>query len=63
MAESGVTRKINCIKCNAHLGEIRDAKLRTDIVYMCLKCATPKPRQPNVSIPDGFEKFFGGMFK
>jgi len=31
-------RKIKCQSCGLHLGEIRDAKLRKDIVHLCEDC-------------------------
>jgi len=35
-------REINCYKCQAYLGEIKDAKLRKDILFICRKCSEIK---------------------
>ena len=49
-------RQIYCAGCGKHMGEIRDAKLRKGIVYLCGTCETKrlasdlavktKPRDP-----------------
>ena len=33
---------IRCKKCKRYLGEIRDARLHKDIVYLCKKCNTQR---------------------
>ena len=33
-----VIRKISCKGCNKPMGEIRDAKLRKGIIYLCNSC-------------------------
>jgi len=35
-------RKIYCQKCKKYLGEIRDAKLRKDIAFLCKDCETQR---------------------
>ncbi len=34
--------KIKCTKCYKYLGEIRDAKLRKGITYLCKECDTQR---------------------
>ena len=35
-------RKIHCSECKTHLGEIKDARLKKGIAYLCAKCETAR---------------------
>ena len=35
-----MSREIHCVKCGKYLGEIRDAKLRKNIHFICDDCNT-----------------------
>jgi len=37
-------RQINCSGCNANMGEIRDARLRKGIAFLCADCETRRIR-------------------
>jgi len=56
--------KIYCVACNKYLGEIRDAKLRKGVKFLCVNCDTKRiasdmrPKQP-----DYMKSLFGGIFK
>lgn len=59
-------RKIYCKGCNSYLGEIRDGKLKKDIVFLCSVCEYKRlasdlaaKTAPSPDIPD----FFKDMFK
>ena len=52
-------REINCYKCQAYLGEIRDAKLRKDILFVCGKCVRPKLNKENDETVDMLKGLFG----
>ena len=52
-------REINCYKCQAYLGEIRNAKLRKDILFVCGKCVRPKLNKENDETVDMLKGLFG----
>jgi hypothetical protein len=57
-----VTKKvIFCSLCKKYLGEIRDAKLRKGIAFLCDECETKRiasGMRKKIDIDD----FFGGIF-
>lgn len=60
-----MSRKIYCEQCDAYLGEVRDATLRKDALYICASCLIrlrPAPRKPDTSEDFGnvFEALFSG---
>ena len=60
---------IYCKGCNIYLGEIRDAKLKKGIVYLCSDCDTKRVASDMVNKPNNnsydniFGDIFGGGFK
>jgi len=55
-------RKIYCYKCQSYLGEIRDATLKKDVLFLCSICFN-KDRTKDYDLPKGFEDLFGGFKK
>lgn len=59
--------KIYCIKCNLYLGNIRDAKLRKDIKYLCEKCNIQREalelKYNNQKESNSFDQYFRDIFK
>lgn len=60
-----MARTIHCNGCGAYLGEIRDARLRKDMVCYCQLCATERESRPQANPYSGpmgelFRKAFGG---
>jgi len=41
-------REIKCAECGTDLGEIRDARLRRDIVYLCNACYSQENPASNI---------------
>ena len=41
-------REIKCAECGTELGEIRDARLRRDIVYLCNACYSQDDSPSNI---------------
>lgn len=70
-----MAREIECCRCHTYLGEIRDAKLKKGIVYMCDGCITAyralelahqtgAERSPYGDLFNGaFGDIFGNKFK
>lgn len=58
--------KIVCKKCSRYLGEIRDATLHKQIVYLCDKCETQRVslemRYNSSSTSDYSKKAFDDLF-
>ena len=58
-------RSIRCHRCDCYLGEIRDAKLKRGMAFICTECASAiKKVKPNSqsspdSTLDGLKKMFG----
>jgi len=71
-----MSKEIKCSICKAYLGEIREARLRKDTMYICKKCynkiemmdlddeedETPQYKSP---IPDSkdFMTYFGNILR
>lgn len=64
-------KKIICKECNKYLGEIRDAKLRKGISFLCKECTEyfeignqesnqeyKKSNLDNLDVPDFFKDIF-----
>lgn len=72
-----MSRKINCLGCNTHVGEVRDAALMKGLAHICPKCQKKvveilKPKDTNSGSHDEYLKMmnqhknkdnpFGDMF-
>jgi RNase P subunit RPR2 len=58
-----MARHVYCSKCNVYLGEIRDARLRKDIVMLCGKCNAKMKAQESVGNYGDVPDFLKGLFK
>lgn len=54
--------QVKCKKCSVFLGEIRDAKLHKDIIYLCKNCNTQREALELRYRNKDTEGSFGGMF-
>lgn len=55
-------QQINCKTCGTLCLELRDAKVRNNIVVYCQKCAPKteqKRQEPKFDMPDFFGELFG----
>lgn len=61
-AGSLMAREIHCAGCGTYLGEIRDARLRKDLVTYCQPCATEREQRQEDGGPvvDFLKGVFGG---
>lgn len=41
----GILKTLKCEKCDAYMGELRDATVRTDLVVYCTPCHADKIRR------------------
>ena len=62
------SRKINCKSCKTYLGEIRDAKLKKGISYLCRSCENKRKIAFSRSHMKGADKhdipdFMKGLFR
>ncbi|MEA1980838.1 MAG: hypothetical protein U9N54_07690 [candidate division Zixibacteria bacterium] len=65
------SKKIYCSACQLYLGEIKLAKLRKNISYLCEQCEsdryanfkTSKTNKPSKTNGNTLDDFFGGVFK
>ena len=57
-----MSRNIKCCKCNTNMGEIRDARLRKDIVFMCQPCNQLMIKKINEVKRTGTDNPFSGLF-
>ncbi len=55
------SRKIYCKPCRKYLGEIRDATLRKEIVFLCSNCET-KRLASGLANKTGNKNPIGGVF-
>ena len=56
--------KVYCYLCHLYLGEIRDAKLKKEISYLCKDCVSIiKLKFTNTQTPSNVSDLFGGIFK
>ncbi len=58
-------KTIYCKGCNTYLGEIRDAKLKKGIVYLCSNCDTKRIASDlgKKEKPIDYMDLFGDIFK
>lgn len=60
-------RKIYCYKCQCLVGEVRDAKLKKDLLFLCKDCYDKETYRKNnnkpFDCPPGFEDLFGSFVK
>lgn len=62
-------RQIECSGCGCNLGEIRDARLRKDIRYLCGQCydkreaAIAYMRSSKFDKSEAYKRFFGDWLK
>ena len=64
LTDSKMARAINCTECNLYLGEVRDAKLRLNISFLCEGCETSRKA---LKMKEGADKYgtrsgFNGLF-
>ncbi len=53
-------KQINCYLCKVYLGEIKDARLRKDTLFICEKCSKPRPKtKDDDETVDMLKGFFG----
>lgn len=59
-----MSREIKCAECDTHMGVIRDARLRTDLVVYCRRCDEKLQRMLEMprrgDIPEFLRGFCGG---
>lgn len=54
--------RLFCERCRAYQGEIRDATLRKDLVFLCGACDTKRKAVELSAKADPIKDFLGGIF-